>query len=74
MEQNKKEALLAFLKEKKKGSSRMLSPRDFPDLYTGFEQLQHRYMSRESTIFFYRDKCKNRFFHLFSEYFWDMWD
>ena len=60
--------------EKARGSIRMLSPKDFPDLYPGYSELQHKYMMSEIHKFNYMDKCKNRFFHLFSEYFWDLWD
>lgn len=61
-------------KEKAHGSVKMLSPKDFPDLYPEYSELQHKYMMAEIHKSSYMDGCKNKFFHLFSEYFWDLWD
>jgi hypothetical protein len=60
--------------ERKRGSARMYGPGDFPDLYPDFNELSHKHMMMELAKDAYREKCKNRFFHMFSEYFWDLWD
>ena len=63
-----------LMEEHMKGMTKMLSPKDFPDLYPNYSELQQNYMMAENHKFQYMERCKNRFFHLFSEYFWDLWD
>lgn len=60
--------------EKETGSSEMNSPGDFPDEYAEAEDIKDKsfaYVKKNSE---YREKCKNEFFSLFSEYFWMLWD
>ena len=37
-------------------------------------RISERYCEQEKTIARYREICKNRFFKLFSKYFYDLWD
>ena len=60
--------------EEEKGYSAWLTPRDFPDLYPEFRDLQDKYFNCEKQIAIYRDKCREKFFNMFSEHFWDLWD
>lgn len=60
--------------EKEKGSSRMYSPWDFPDKYPTAIEIKDKYFEFEKKIDEYRNKCKEEFFALFSEYFWMLWD
>lgn len=61
-------------KEKKEHLYTMLTPSDFPDLYPDYEKLQNNYFKCEKEISFYRDRCREEFFYLFSKHFWDLWD
>ena len=60
--------------EEEKGSSRMYSPWDFPDKYPTAIEIKDKYFEFEKKIDEYRNKCKEEFFALFSEYFWMLWD
>ena len=60
--------------EKRQGSYAMLFPSDFPDLYPDYEELERNYMQAENEITAYRNKCKDEFFALFAEHFWNLWD
>ena len=60
-------------KGKKEKSYRVYFPEDEP----GREEikvLRKKWMKEEMKIAKYRDECKNKFFVLFSQYFWDLWD
>ncbi|MDO5296140.1 MAG: hypothetical protein Q4F00_05785 [bacterium] len=52
----------------------MQDPSDFPDLYPDYEELERNYMQAENEITAYRNRCKDEFFALFAEHFWNLWD
>ena len=60
--------------EKKRDSSRMYFPDDFPELYPEASELRADYQRTEQYIWYYRDRCREEFFNLFSKHFWDLWD
>ena len=60
--------------EKKKGSYSMMTPRDFPDLYPGYDELENNYFKYVQNKHYYMDRCREEFFQLFSRHFWSMWD
>ena len=61
-------------KEKKEKATTMLSPYDFPDMYPDYRELQSDYYRVERDKDYYRDRCREEFFNLFSQHFWDLWD
>lgn len=61
-------------KEKKEKASSMLTPLDFPDMYPDYRELHNDYFNFERNIDYYRDRCREEFFNLFSQHFWDLWD
>ncbi len=61
-------------KEKKEKATTMLSPYDFPDMYPDYKELQSDYYRVERDKDYYRDRCREEFFNLFSQHFWDLWD
>lgn len=56
------------------GGRKMYTPSDFPDLYPTYKEVFEKWSACNTEIVKYRDDCKNEFFRLFSEYFWDLWD
>ncbi|MBR1599653.1 MAG: hypothetical protein IJ661_12175 [Lachnospiraceae bacterium] len=61
-------------KEEEEGAYTWYGPSDFPELYPDFQKLYYEHSLRNHYIYFYRDKCREEFFNLFSKYFWDLWD
>ena len=60
--------------EEKTGSHRMYFPTDFPDLFPHAAEIWNNYILHEAYKKHYADNCKEEFFHLFSQNFWDLWD
>lgn len=60
--------------EKKKHSSRAYFPTDFPELYPNAKDLSHQYFNHEIYKNIYMNKCREEFFNLFSQHFYDLWD
>lgn len=60
-------------KEKAEGVKRFYFPSDEPGR-DDVKELTNKWMEEEKSLAVYRDQCKNEFFDLFSEYFWDLWD
>ena len=56
--------------EQKASSRRAYLPGDLPE----YKEISEKHMNEEIEIGKYRVKCKNEFFELFSEYFYDLWD
>ena len=61
-------------KEKKEKAITMLSPSDFPDMYPDYRELQSDFYRVERDKDYYRDRCREEFFNLFSQHFWNLWD
>ena len=59
--------------EKKKGSHRIYFPSDEPGR-DDIKELEKKWRDEEDNLYQYRLNCKDEFFKLFSEYFYDLWD
>ena len=55
---------------KKTGATRAHFPQELPE----YKDTTENFLKRERELALYRDKCKDDFFDLFKEYFWDLWD
>lgn len=53
---------------------RMCFATDFPNLYPTARKVHEDYFDYEKKIEGYREDCKNKFFELFSKYFWALWN
>ena len=60
-------------REKAEGAKRFYFPDDEPGR-DDVKELMNNWLEEEKALAEYRNQCKNEFFNLFSEYFWDLWD
>lgn len=65
----------AELEEEKKTKCYLgVGPERDPDRGKHFVEIRNQKLEWDRFISEYRNKCKNEFFKLFSDYFWDLWD
>lgn len=60
--------------EKKTGTFIHIGPDRDPEFGEDFKEVSKLFLDFEDKIYEYRVECKNEFFELFSEYFFDLWD
>ena len=51
-----------------------VGPERDPEFGKEYIKVQKKFLDYNKKISKYRDTCKNKFFKLFSKYFWDLWD